>query len=90
MGLHDCLCGVRDLDNNRLHPGAPALARPSHLRVSHAPRAVFELKSGAVGPVLQLLAPALMAIATIVAWRITIAHPAEEIAPAAQPAREVE
>jgi hypothetical protein len=31
-----------------------------------------------------------MAIATIVAWRITTAHPAEEIAPAAQPAREVE
>jgi DHA1 family tetracycline resistance protein-like MFS transporter len=37
-----------------------------------------------------LLAAALMAIATIVAWRITIAQPAEEIAPAAQPAREVE
>jgi len=37
-----------------------------------------------------LLAAALMAIATIVAWRITTAHPAEEIAPAAQPAREVE
>jgi MFS transporter, DHA1 family, tetracycline resistance protein len=37
-----------------------------------------------------LLAAALMAIATIVAWRITTAQPAEEIAPAAQPAREVE
>jgi MFS transporter, DHA1 family, tetracycline resistance protein len=37
-----------------------------------------------------LLAAALMAIATIVAWRITTAHSAEEIAPATQPAREVE
>jgi MFS transporter, DHA1 family, tetracycline resistance protein len=37
-----------------------------------------------------LFAAALMAIATIVAWRITTAHSAEEIAPAAQPAREVE
>jgi DHA1 family tetracycline resistance protein-like MFS transporter len=37
-----------------------------------------------------LLAAALMAIATIVAWRITTAQPAEEIAPAAQSAREVE
>ena len=37
-----------------------------------------------------LLAAALMAIATIVAWRVTTAHPAEEIAPAAQHAREVE
>jgi DHA1 family tetracycline resistance protein-like MFS transporter len=37
-----------------------------------------------------LLAAALMAIATIVAWHITTAHSAEEIAAAAQPAREVE
>jgi len=29
-------------------------------------------------------------IATIVAWRITTAQPAEEITPVAQPAREVE
>ena len=37
-----------------------------------------------------LLAAALMAIATIVASRITTAQPAEGIAPAAQSAREVE
>jgi MFS transporter, DHA1 family, tetracycline resistance protein len=37
-----------------------------------------------------LLAAALMRISAIVAWRITTAQPAEEIAPAAQPARGVE
>jgi hypothetical protein len=50
MGLHDCLCGVRDLDDNRLHPGATALARPSHPRIGHVHRAVLELKNGAVDP----------------------------------------
>src|SRR5216683_3469886 len=26
MGLHGCICGVRDFGGDRLHPGAPAMA----------------------------------------------------------------
>jgi len=45
MGLHDCLCGVRDhLDDNHHHPGAPRRPGRRTRGVGHAPLAVYELR----------------------------------------------